>query len=425
MTDKHDPYAALRHPAYCLFLGGNTLAALGGESLVVAVGWEIYERTGSKANLGLTGLVQFLPVLLFALPAGQLVDRFNRKVILQLAQTTIALAALGLALLSWVQGPTALVFVCLTLIGCARAFTMPARSSLVSQMVPLELLGNAVTWNSSGFQVAQVAGPALGGLMIYLTGPVGAYLLTAACCLTCVCLLVFVRPRERTGFAAGRSLESLLAGVRFVWNNKLLLSAITLDLFAVLFAGATALLPVFAKDILHIGPAGLGWLRAAPAMGAFIMAMVLAHRPPMRRPGRALVLAVIGYGASMVAFGLSHDPFLSFGVLAISGALDNISVVIRATLMQVLTPDEMRGRVSAVNSVFISSSNQLGEAESGYTAEWFGAIARRNGYHAEEIGPIASVVLGGIGTGVVVLLVVWKWPALYQLGPLKEPPKST
>lgn len=410
MTETHDPYSALRHRDYRLFLGGNTLAALGGESLGIAVGWEIYERTGSKALLGLTGLVQFLPVLLLALPAGQLVDRFNRKVILQLAQSTIALAALGLALLSWLQGPTDWVYPCLMLIGCGRAFTMPARSSLVSQVVPLDLLSNAVTWNSSGFQVAQVAGPALGGFMIYLTGPVGAYLLTAGCCLTCVCLLLLVHPREITPLGAGRSLESLLAGVRFVWNNKLLLPAITLDLFAVLFAGATALLPVFAKDILDISPAGLGWLRAAPAIGAFVMALVLAHRPPMQRPGRALVHAVIGYGAAIVGFGLSRDPFLSFGLLAISGALDNVSVVIRATLMQMLTPDDMRGRVSAVNSVFISSSNQLGEAESGYTAEWF--------------GPIVSVVGGGIATGVVVLAVIYVWPGLYHIGPLKPPPNS-
>jgi MFS family permease len=425
MTQAHDPYSALRYRDYRCLLAGSVLASIGGEALAVAVGWELYERTNSKAVLGLTGLAQFLPVLLLALPAGQAVDRYNRKLLLQLAQVTIALAALGLAALSWFSGPVWVIFVCLALIGCGRSVSMPARSSLVPHVVPMEMIGNAVTWNSSGFQVANVAGPAVGGVVIGFTGrAVGAYLLTAGCCLACVCLLIPIRPRTSFPNTTARSLASLLAGVRFVWQSELLLAAITLDLFAVLLGGATALLPVFAKDILHVGPAGLGWLRAAPAIGAFVMAFVLAHRPPLRRAGRALVWAVLGFGAATVGFGLSRDFHLSFVLLVVTGALDNISVVVRATLMQVLTPDEMRGRVAAVNTVFISSSNELGTAESGYTAEWFGDLAPQLGY-AAEWGPIASVVFGGIGTGIVVLVVVSLWPALYWLGPLQPPVEAT
>jgi MFS family permease len=415
MASTHDPYGALRYRDYRCLLGGSVLASVGGEVLAVAVGWELYERTGSAAVLGLSGLAQFLPVLLLALPAGQAADRFSRKVLLQLAQTMMALAAGGLAFLSLVKGPISLVFVCLLLAGCARAFSMPSRASLVPQVVPPEQLGNAVTWNSSGFQVANVGGPALGGFVIASLGnALHAYVVTMGCCLGCVMLLIPIRPRETGRVATGRSLSSLFAGVSFVWRTKLLLAAITLDLFAVLLGGATALLPIFAKDILQVGPQGLGWLRAAPAMGAFVMALVLAHRRPMRRAGRALVLAVLGFGAATVGFGLSRDPYLSFGLLVVIGALDNISVVIRATLMQVLTPDEMRGRVAAVNAVFISSSNELGAFESGITAYWF--------------GPVVSVVAGGIGTGLVVLFVIWLWPSLYslrELQPRGSPEPST
>ena len=405
MPGAHDPYAALRHRDYRCLLGGGVLASVGAEVQAVAVGWEIWQRTGSAALLGLTGLAQFLPVLLFALTAGQAADRFSRKYLFQTAQAAMALASLGLAALSWFSGPIPLVFVCLFLAGTGRAFSSPARSSLLAQVVPDEALGNAVTWNSSGWQAANVTGPALGGVVIAVAGMAApAYVLAAACALACVLLLAPIRLRASPRPVEARSLAWLFAGVRFVWRTEVLLAAITLDLFAVLLGGATALLPIFAKEILGVGPAGLGWLRAAPALGALAMAVALAHRPPLRRAGRTLLLAVAGFGLAWVGFGFSRHFGVSLALLALVGALDNISVVVRGTLMQRLTPDEMRGRVAAVTSVFISSSNELGAFESGITAEWF--------------GPVGSVVAGGIGTLVVVLVVMLAWPNLTRLGAL-------
>ena len=407
MPEAHDPYAALRRRDYRLLLAGGVLASVGGEIQAVAVGWELYQRTHSAAPLGFAGLAQFLPVLLLALPAGQAADRYSRRVMFQVAQATAAVAALGLAVLSFWQGPVELVYPCLLLAGVARAFSAPARSSLLPQVVPPEELGNAVTWNSSGWQFANVAGPAVGGAVIAVMGGRAAtsYVLAALCALTCIVLLFPVRPRYGSSRRApARSVASLFAGVRFVWRTELLLAAITLDLFAVLLGGATALLPIYAQDILHVGAVGLGWLRAAPALGAFLMALSLAHRPPLRRPGRALLTAVAGFGAATIVFGVSGNFWLSFAALAATGALDNVSVVVRGTLMQTLTPDEMRGRVAAVNSVFISSSNELGAFESGATAALF--------------GPVISVVGGGVGTILVVLLVTARWPRLLGLGPL-------
>ncbi len=409
MAAEHDPYAALRHNKYRLLLAAGLLSNVGAEVQATAVAWELYDRTGSAALLGLTGLAQFLPVLLLALPAGHAADRFNRRRVFQAAQVVAVLASLGLAALSYGEGPVPLIFACLVLAGIVRAFTSPARSSLVAQVVPLHHLANAVTWNSTSWQFANVAGPALGGLTIALAnghaGP--SYLVAAGCALGAVVLLCWVRmPRSEARPLPAHSVDEFLAGARFVWRTDLLLAAITLDLFAVLLGGATALLPIYAKDILQVGPTGLGWLRAAPAMGAVVMAFWLAHRRPMRRPGRAMLLAVMGFGAATILFGISRDFWLSLALLAVTGALDNVSVVVRGTLMQTLTPNIMRGRVAAVNSVFISSSNELGEFESGVTAEWF--------------GPVLAVVGGGVGTIVVVLLVAWRWPRLARLGPLHE-----
>jgi MFS family permease len=405
MQEGHDPYAALRHPDYRRLLTGSVLASAGAEMLSVAVGWELYERTGSEFALGLVGLVQFLPVLLLSLPAGHAADRYSRKLILLLSQSTMAWAALGLAALSFLQGPIPLIYLCLLVIGISRAFSMPARSSLVPQVVPAEALGNAITWNSSGWQIASMVGPALAGVVLAVTELTAwAYLLAALCAVACAGLVASIRLHPPVRKRQPVSLASLLAGLRFVWKTKLILATITLDLFAVLLGGATVLLPVFAKDILHVGPVGLGCLRAAPSIGALVMALYLAHRPPLRRAGPTLLLAVAGFGAATIVFGLSHDPILSFAMLAVTGALDNISVVVRQTLVQMLTPDAMLGRVSAVNMIFISSSNELGGFESGVTAAWF--------------GPVASVVGGGIGTVAVVLGVMALWPQVLRLGRL-------
>ena len=405
MQALHDPYAALRIPDYRRVLVGSVLASLGTEMQAVAVGWELYDRTGSAAALGFVGLVQFLPVLFFSLPAGHAADRYSRKHLLAGALGLMAVASTGLALLSLWRGPIPLVYLCLLLAGTSRAFNAPARWALVPQVVPLEVLSNAVTWNSSGWQIASVAGPALGGLLIGMTSRAApAYVGTALCCIGCAVLVLSVKLRTPAHPVQAATTRSLLAGIHFVWSKKLILAAITLDLFAVLLGGATALLPIYASDILQVGPTGLGWLRAAPSLGALLMAVTLAHRSPFRRAGRALLLAVTGFGVATIVFGLSRNFALSFTMLALTGALDNISIVVRGTLVQTLTPDEMRGRVSAVNAIFIGSSNELGAFESGITAQLF--------------GPVISVVGGGIGTILVVLLAMLKWPEIYRLGSL-------
>ncbi|MBM4069794.1 MAG: MFS transporter [Planctomycetes bacterium] len=400
----HDPYGVFRIRDYRCLLSAGVLGSIGMEVQAVAVGWDLYVRTSSAAMLGYAGLAQFLPVLLFSLPAGHLADRYSRKRLYQIAQAAVAACSLGLAGLTLGEGPVLVVLVLLFLTGMARALSVPSRASLVPQVVPLELLASAITWNSSGWQIANVVGPAVGGAVIALAGTAEAFHVAAACSLASVALAAPIRVTPGNRAHTSPSLESLLAGVRFVYQTRLLLAAITLDLFAVLLGGATALLPIFARDILEVGPTGLGWLRAAPAVGAFGMAMLLAHRPPLSRTGIALLLAVAGFGAATIVFGLSQDPLLSFIMLALTGAFDNISVVVRHTLVQVLTPDAMRGRVSAVNLVFISSSNELGAFESGVTAEWF--------------GPVLSVVGGGVGTILVVLAAMAWWPELLRLGPL-------
>jgi len=407
MQDAHDPYAALRNRDFGCLLTANVIASLSSEIQATAVGWQIYLRTGSAEYLGYAGLAQFLPVLLLALPAGQLADHYSRKYLLMLAHATMTLASLGLAALSYWHGPVPVIYVCLVLAGCSRALAMPSRGSLIALIVPTEQLANAVTWSSSGFQIANVAGPALGGLLIAVSDNIAtSYIVTALGLCTCIGLISTIRLRSLPPNIEKRSLQSFLAGIRFVKSTKLMFAAITLDLFAVLLGGATALLPIYAKEILHVGPKGLGWLRAAPAIGALITAMFLAHRPPMRRPGVALLTAVAGFGIATIVFGISENIYLSLAMLALTGATDNISVVVRGTLMQVLTPDSMRGRVAAVNAVFISSSNELGAFESGITAEWFGAVR--------------SVVGGGIGTLVVVAAAIFAWPDLRHLGPLHQ-----
>jgi MFS family permease len=408
----HDPYAALRFRNYRLYLAGSFLATASTEMLLTAVGYELYQRTGSQAALGWAGLAQFLPVLLLTLPAGQLSDRHSRRHVYQAAEGLVALAATGLLLTSLLEGPVALFYGWIILVGVGQAFSLPARSALLPQTIPAAYLSNAITWNSSGWQLASVAGPFAAGQAIALAvnRPAAAYALTAGTALGCILLLAPIRAPAQERPAEPFSWASFLAGVRFVRQTRPLLAAITLDLFAVLFGGATALLPVYAEDILHVGPAGLGWLRAAPALGAWLMALVLAHRPPLRRPGRTLLGAVTGFGLAIIAFGLSRWFWLSFGLLALAGALDNISVVVRGTLVQVLTPEEMRGRVAAVNTLFISSSNELGAFESGMAAWLFGTVP--------------AVVGGGVGTLLVVLLVAWRWPELLRLGALTPLPDS-
>ena len=400
---EHDPYRALRIPGFRRYLTGNLIGTLGFQMQGVAVGWELYERTHSAFALGLVGLAQVIPIILFFLPAGHLVDRFDRRRVLMAALGGMALGAIGLAAVSVRQGPVPLLYAFLFLTGTSRAVYGPAKSALLPEMVPLSSFQSAVAWNSGGWQMAEVLGPAAGGALLATTGsPAVIYLAHAALSLIFVALLAGVRLAAPGRPVVTASLDSLLDGARYVVRSRILLAAITLDLFAVLFGGAVALLPVYAKDILHVGPAGLGWLLAAQAMGAVATTFALAHRPSLRRAGPALLRAVALFGIATIVFGLSRSFLLSLAALATAGAADSVSVIIRMTLAQLGTPDELRGRVSAVNSLFIGTSNELGHFESGALASL--------------IGPVGAVVAGGVGTLLVVGVVARRWPELGAMG---------
>jgi MFS family permease len=375
---------------------------MGQQMLSVGIGWELYERTHSALALGLVGLVQVLPVIFLALLAGQVADQFDRRRIVLITQGVLALCSIGLALISYGQGLVLLIYLCLFIIGTARAFNNPARAALLPQLVPKEIFSNAVTWNSSGFQLAAMLGPALAGLLIAVQkSATWVYIFCALSALIFFGCLFLIKGRQAERSKEPVTFKSLAAGFSFVWQTKIILAAITLDLFAVLLGGATTLLPIFAKDILHVGPDGLGWLRAAPAIGAFIMALTITYLPTMSQAGKTLLWAVGGFGAATIGFGLSQSFWFSLFMLVMIGALDSISVVVRQTLVQLRTPDEMRGRVSAVNGMFISTSNELGGFESGLAASLF--------------GPVLAVVGGGIGTIAVVIAVAIIWPEIRKL----------
>ncbi len=409
-SDEPGAYAVFRLPAYRRYFAGNILGIIAHQMITLAVGWEIYERTGSKLKLGYIGLVQYLPILLFTLPAGQLADRFNRKKIVLATLTLSTCSALAMFWISASEGSINFIYICLFANGLARAFQGPARASFVTQIVPRELFPNAVAWGSNSFEIATITGPALGGIMIGIAEkPTYVYLVAAgASCIYLVLLagIQFVQTQEHREPIRW---SGMLAGLKFVWQTKIIVASITLDLFAVLFGGAVTLLPIYAKDILQVGPNGLGWMRAAPSIGAILMALTFAHRPPLQRAGKTLLWAVAGFGLATIVFGISRNFWLSMLMLLFIGALDNISVIIRHTLVQLQTPDEMRGRVSAVNSLFIGTSNELGGYESGLIAEYFGTVF--------------SVAAGGIGTMIVVGIVAIAWPQLRKYGALVSPAK--
>jgi len=403
------------------------------------VEWEIYARTHSATALGLVGLVIAVPVVTLSLPAGHLADRFSRKHIILVSQVFSGFMSVALALVSWKHlsipaiallragnhalgaiatiferhhpmfhfddASVPLIYLLLFIGASARTFSWAARSSFFPTLVPRDSFANAVTWNNSVFQIGSVVGPALSGLLVAYVGFPFVYLLDALCALAFFLLVLLIRRstqrREQTD--AG-TWKSLMAGLRFVFSRKVILATITLDLFAVLLGGATALMPIFADQILHCGPVGLGWLRAMPAIGAFAVALVVAHLPPMKRAGKTLLWCVTGFGAATILFGLSKVFWLSLGVLFLIGAFDSVSVIIRGSIVQLVTPDEMRGRVSSVNNIFIGTSNEFGALESGLTAALF--------------GPVISVVAGGIGTILVVLAVAFRWPETWRIGAL-------
>lgn len=354
--------------------------------LWVGVSWDLYQATHSPLILGNVGLVQVTPFLVFALFAGHFADRYSRRNIMILTQAVFLAASLTLALSS---RSVPLVYGCLLLTSSARAFQNPARSAMMPLVVPAEDLGNAIAWNSSTQEVASVSGPAVAGLLLAAKGSWLVYAVQSACAVVTLICYCFLRFRAPQTALAPPARQAIAEGVRFVWNDKLILAAVSLDMFAVLFGGATALLPIYSVEILHSGVHGLGLLRAAPSLGAVAMALVLAHSPRVHSAGKALLWAVAGYGVATVAFGISKSFWLSFALLVVTGVCDNVSVVLRQSLVQTETPDRVRGRVLAVNSIFVSCSNQLGAVESGLTAAWFGSAVR-------------SVVFGGSATLAVV-----------------------
>ena len=400
-------FAALKHPGLLRFALGRFASAVGTTTVSVAVGFQLYERTGSKLALGLTGLVELVPVLLLALPAGAVADHFRRRNVAVLSHIALASCSLALMLLTFFEGPVIAYYGVLFVVGVSVAFRSPSVGSMLPQLVPAEDFARANALISSSYELASMAGPALAGWLIALSvgSATWAFGLGAASHLVFVGVLLSlpsfppVMSRSRV-----RTLSDYFVGFRFVMSVRVFLAAITLDLFAVLFGGAVALLPVFAKDILHAGPTGLGWLRAAPAIGALCMALVQTRLPAWKKPGQVLLMTVVGFGLATIGFGLSTSFLMSFSLLLLTGVFDNVSVVIRTTLEQSLTPDVMRGRVSAIHYVFIGMSNELGTFESGSTAHLFGAVP--------------SVVGGGIGTILVVVLVALAWPELRKLAPL-------
>ena len=436
---ERDPYAALRYPAYRRYLVGNFLSNVGRQAVSVAASWQIYQWTNSATALGLVGLVNVVPLLLFVIPAGALADRVDRRLIITRAMALAALLSLALALVSaghahiprlaaldsanallrsialfferqadpatlhFDNPALPLLYLLLLLHAIVRVIAAPARGSLVPLLVPSAALRNAVTWSSSTFEMSTVAGPAIGGAILAFAGFEVVYALDVLAAGSFAVALLGVRlpPRPASDQAPPRG---ALAGAKFIWRHQPVLGAMALDLFAVVLGGVVMLLPIYADKILHVGPAGLGWMRAMPALGAIVMAFVVAHAPPFRRPGAVMLWSVAGFGASLVVFGVSTWLPLSLAALFVSGMCDNVSVVVRHSVIQLLTPDALRGRVTSVNQLFIGSSNEISALRAGLMAAWF--------------GPVMAASLGGVGTILVTAAAFLIWPALARLPPL-------
>ena len=408
MNSAHDGGAQLRaERAFVRFWFARVFAMLAHQMLAVAVGWQMYAITGSALDLGLVGLAQFVPSFLLVLPAGHIADHFDRRRVLQACMAAEAAAALGLALGSAFGFISArAIFALIAVVGAARAFQMPTMQALLPSLVPEGLLARAIAANATASQSAIIVGPALGGL-VYVAGPAAVYATSMVLFLGTGVLIHLVRPRRTQAPSRASGLSSVLDGIRFIRRRPAILGAISLDLFAVLLGGATALLPIYARDILHTGPWGLGLLRSSTAVGALGMALWLSRHPLGTRVGRRMFAAVAIFGVATIVFGVSRSFALSLAALVVLGAADMVSVVVRQSLVQLQTPDHMRGRVSAVNALFFGTSNQLGEFESGVTAAWFGVVP--------------SVVIGGLGTLAVVLIWMRLFPGLAAIDRLESP----
>jgi MFS family permease len=414
MLTSQDPRLAGRvaftYPNFVRYTLARFFIVVSLEMQSVAVGWQVYEITKRPLDLGYVGLAQFAPGFVLFLFAGHAADLFDRRKLLTWCYAGYGLcSALLLAISLRAPQSVHLIYVVLVLVGVSRSFSFPVSRALLPQLVPEEHFSNAVAWNASTFQIATIAGPAIGGIAYALfRGPQAVYAiaLTVAILSTIFTLRLHPLPTSPQLALPGKdraekepiSLRTVLAGFRFIREKKLILGSISLDMFAVLLGGAVALLPVYARTILHTGPWGLGLLRSAPGVGAALMAIVVAHRPIRRRAGLTMLLAVAAFGVFTIVFGISHNLILSLVALFLTGAADMVSVIIRATLVQVATPDKMRGRVNAVDMLFIGVSNELGEFESGLTAQWFGTVP--------------AVILGGVGTLVVIATWAWLFPEL-------------
>lgn len=414
-ASPHDPYAALRERKFLLFIFGFFISVIGSQMQAVAARYEIYQKTHADLSLGWVGLALAIPMLVLTLPAGQLADMRSRRRLMAFTMLICAASCVGMAWVSYFHSTwehsVAATYVLLGLGATGATLGRPARAALMPQLVSSEVFPNAVTWNASLYETASAIGPAIGGLICARSIAL-AYVLSAVFFVVCTVMIwMLPEPPAVARKSNANSLPELVAGLRFVWKTKLMLAAMTLDLFAVLFGGATYLLPAYAEKILHVGPTWFGWLCAASSIGAVSMALIQAHLPPLKRAGPALLISVAAFGLAWVLFGMSQNVWLSFFLLVVTGALDNISVVIRHTLVQMLTPNEMRGRVSAVNQIFIGSSNELGGLESGLTGAW--------------LGTVGSVVYGGIATIAVVGASTFLFPELRKLRTLASAAPAT
>jgi MFS family permease len=428
-------YAVLRNANYTRYLIGRFVAALGQQMLFVAVDWELYQRTGSALSLAFVGLSCMVPMILCTVPAGHFADRFNRKKIILAATLVLAAASGCLTLISYFAKPVFWIYVCLFVLGAARTFLWPASAAFVPGLVPRNQFARAVTFNSGAFQLSSVLGPLMFGAVIALTPHAeklgtawSVYALNVLASIACFALVAPIKHVHKTKPPEPVSVKNLVEGFRFVYQSKIILGIITLDMFAVLLGGTVAILPIYAQNVFHVGAGGLSWLRNAMSIGALISAFLIAHRPPMQKAGRAMLLSVAIFGVATILFGVANQNcfghwlpslfwfWFAFAMLALAGFVDNVSVVVRQTLVQILTPDEKRGRVSAVNSLFIGTSNELGGAESGFVAQLFWQPSVLGG--AAATGAIMSTVTGGIGTILVVLAVAWIWPEIRKYGKL-------
>ena len=403
----HDPFLALREANYRRFAFSFLCSGIGLQAMNTTVLWGVWESTRDALALGWTGVARALPVVALTLVAGQAVDRLDRRKVFTTTQALFVLVSLGLGAASLLGASVASVYILLAAGGAVRAFNAPSRASMLPSLVPPDSFENAIAWNSGLFQLAAITGPLLAGGIIGWSGATWPAFATATVLLAIAAVASLgLKPRPVERDREPISMASFLAGFGHIYRERTVFAAILLDLLAVLFGGATALLPIFAEEILDVGPVGLGALRAAPFVGAGLMAAYLAFRPKIRRAGPALLWSVVTFGITMIVFGISRSFALSLVALAISGAVDNISVVVRHVLVQTRTPDRLRGRVSAVNSVFIECSNELGSFESGLVARW--------------MGPVFSVVSGGVGTLAVTGLIAWRFPELRRLRELRE-----